>query len=154
MGLNTAAPSYAAGQVVTAAQLNALQDGIQAAWTSYTPTLTGITIANGTIVAAYRQIGKTIEVQGLITAGTSTTYSGAFSVSLPVTAAAASTGQAIGACIAAPAGTRYACVAALATTTTMNFVVGAGGTVGAAAPAAWTATSANLLGFTVTYQAA
>lgn len=61
------------------------------AWTSYTPTWTGATtnpvMNNGTIVGAYRQVGKTVNFRIVITMGTTTTYgSGAYSVSLPVTA--------------------------------------------------------------------
>lgn len=90
MSLVTTAPSYVTGQVVTAAQLNALQDGIQAAWTAYTPAWTGSVtnpvIGNGTITGAYLQMGKTIVgFWAKVVAGSTTTYgSGAYSLSLPV----------------------------------------------------------------------
>lgn len=85
MALNTSAPSYTSGQVVTAAQLNALQDGIQAAWTAYTPTASGgLTVGNGTWGAAYMRIGKTIHVRVLFTLGSTSAVASAISVSLPV----------------------------------------------------------------------
>ena len=93
MSLNTTAPSYSAGSVLTAAQLNALQDGIQAAWTAYTPAWTGTTtnpaIGNGTVSGSYLQIGKTISWRCIVTMGSTTTYgSGAWLISLPVAASA------------------------------------------------------------------
>lgn len=58
------------------------------AWTSYVPAWTGATtnpvIGNGTIVGAYRQVGKTVNFRIVITMGASTTYgSGIYSVTLP-----------------------------------------------------------------------
>lgn len=73
MSLVTTAPSYVTGQVVTAAQLNALQDGIQAAWTAYTPALVGITLGNGVLDCARSQVGKSIDFRFQLTLGTTTT---------------------------------------------------------------------------------
>ena len=58
------------------------------AWTSFTPTLTGVTIGGGTLAGSYVQIGKTIHFRASLTLST-TTITGAVSFSLPVTAAAA-----------------------------------------------------------------
>lgn len=157
MGLNTTPRTWVAGEKPPAATLNTeIRDaltGIQAAWTSYTPTLTNITLGNGTVVARYLQIGKTITVSFLFTAGSTTTYGGAFSVSLPVTAQAGNASLAVGGCLANPAGTRFACVAGLASTTTVSFALPGGGSVGSpSAPGTWGTTS--VMGFTITYEAA
>lgn len=57
------------------------------AWTAYTPTLTNITLGNGTVTARYVQIGKLVIGSVNFTAGTTTTYAaGNLSISLPVNA--------------------------------------------------------------------
>jgi hypothetical protein len=65
---------------------------LQAAWTSYTPVLTGSTTnptlgTGGVIFGKYMQVGKTISVFGAYKFGTSgfTTGSGTYNISLPVT---------------------------------------------------------------------
>jgi hypothetical protein len=73
---NPTAPTFAAGEVVTAAKLNDLADGITAAWTAYTPTWSGPTpptLGNGTIVGAYLRIGKSILFRLQLTWGSTTT---------------------------------------------------------------------------------
>jgi hypothetical protein len=90
--------TWVAGEKPTAAtmnthirdQLNALGD----AWTAFTPTWTAATtnpaIGNGTIVGAYRQIGKAVDFNIVITMGSTTTYgSGAYSLTVPVAVKAA-----------------------------------------------------------------
>jgi hypothetical protein len=64
---------------------------INTAWTSYTPTWTGLSsdpaIGNGTITGAYKVIGKTCFVRGRIKMGSTTTYGGgAWLIGLPLTA--------------------------------------------------------------------
>ena len=54
-------------------------------YTSWTPTLTNITIGNGTVTAAYVQIGKHIHAQIRITLGSTSTVGGNPGFSLPVT---------------------------------------------------------------------
>jgi hypothetical protein len=57
------------------------------AWTSYTPTLTNITLGTGgTSDFHYAKLGKCVFVRGIITLGTSGTVTGANTVTLPVTA--------------------------------------------------------------------
>jgi hypothetical protein len=61
-----------------------------AAWTSYTPTLGGFTAGNGTWSAAYARLGTTCFFRATFTFGTTSAAATAFpTVSLPVTAAAA-----------------------------------------------------------------
>lgn len=55
-------------------------------WSSWTPTLTAITLGNGTVTARYSITGKTISGQVVFTAGSTTTYSGGnLGFSVPVT---------------------------------------------------------------------
>ena len=96
MSLNTTPRTWVAGEVSTAANFNAeVRDaftGIQAAWTSYTPSWTGATtnpvIGNGTITGAYLQIGKTVLYRIGITIGSTTTMGTGvyYTFSLPMTA--------------------------------------------------------------------
>lgn len=75
----------ASSTVITAADMNGIQD----AWTlSWTPTYTGITaIGNATVVARYTRIGKTVYGTYLLTVGSTTTFGAAsLTISLPVTA--------------------------------------------------------------------
>lgn len=82
MSLNTTPRTWVAGEVVTAAELNTeVRDaltGIQAAWTAYTPAWTATTtnpaIGNGSIVASYMQVGKTVTFEIQLNFGTTTTY--------------------------------------------------------------------------------
>lgn len=90
MSLNTTPRTWVTGEVVTAAELNTeVRDGftgIQAAWTAYTPTLSNITLGNGTLTFKSARVGKTIIVRGRFVAGSTTTYSaGALAFSLPAT---------------------------------------------------------------------
>lgn len=75
-----------------AASVDAILAPILDAWTTYVPTWTAASvnpaIGDGTIVGAYRQVGKTVDFFVKITAGSSTTFgSGQYTISLPVTAA-------------------------------------------------------------------
>jgi hypothetical protein len=56
-------------------------------WTAYTPTLTNITLGNGTIVARYQQIGKTVNFEVLFTMGSTSVMGGPAQVSMPVSPA-------------------------------------------------------------------
>lgn len=90
MSLNTTPRNWTPGEVVSAAELNTeVRDaltGVQAAWDTYTPTWTNLTVGNGTVIARYLQIGKTVHVRISLTGGTTSSASGAVSVSLPVVA--------------------------------------------------------------------
>lgn len=93
MSYQTTAPTFAAGEVVTATKMNALADGIQDAWTPYTPTWTALTtnptLGNGTLTGAYSRIGKTVHYRIQLTMGSTTTYgANAYVWTLPVAAAA------------------------------------------------------------------
>lgn len=58
----------------------------QSAWVSWTPSLTGITIGNGTVDAKYTQLlNKTVQWRIVIVLGSTSSVTGAITVSLPVT---------------------------------------------------------------------
>jgi len=83
---------FVAGQVLTAAELNA---GTGGAWPTWSPTYTNFTLGNGTAVARYRHFGRTCRVQVDITLGSTSVVSGLIGISRPVTAAVATSGSAI-----------------------------------------------------------
>jgi len=58
------------------------------AWIAYTPTLTGITIGNGTVTAKYSRVGKTVNVSILIVLGSTSSITGVIQVGIPLTRAA------------------------------------------------------------------
>ncbi|MER6098333.1 hypothetical protein ABT154_21245 [Streptomyces sp. NPDC001728] len=151
---------------MTAAYLNAeVRDqfnDIIAAWQTYTPTWTAATtnpvLGNGSIVGRYKRIGKTVHLQIDLAMGSTTTYgSGAWSVTLPLVAAAASgsrigTAQALG-------GTRFqgqVVISSAASGTSAFFPASASvsnlSSVASNVPFAWA--SGNELRITVTYEAA
>ena len=54
------------------------------AWTTWTPTLTGITLGNGTMIARYAQVDKIVYVFWRIVGGSTTTWSNNARFTLPV----------------------------------------------------------------------
>jgi hypothetical protein len=48
-------------------------DGV---WTNFTPSFTGVTVGNGTLVARYRKVGKTVELYVKLTLGSTSSLSG------------------------------------------------------------------------------
>jgi hypothetical protein len=55
-------------------------------WQTWSPSYSGITVGNGTVVAKYVQIGKTVFIYYCLTFGATTTMGTPATVSLPVTA--------------------------------------------------------------------
>jgi hypothetical protein len=62
--------------------------GIESAWTPYTPTFFNVTVGNGTLAAAYKQIGKIVFARVAFNFGSTTSISGPIVFSLPVTSIA------------------------------------------------------------------
>lgn len=88
-------PKTWGSELLTSADLNAevkaLWDGLQGAWTSYTPVWgssgTAPAKGNGTLTGSYRRVGKTIDYQIALTIGSSTTNgTGLYSFTIPVQA--------------------------------------------------------------------
>jgi hypothetical protein len=70
------------------------------AWTAYSPTLSGITLGNGTLTAYYKKIGSTVHVRCDLILGSTTSFSGTTIIGLPTpvrTAAGYGQGSPIGA---------------------------------------------------------
>lgn len=67
-----------------------LLDGIigTAAWASYTPTWTNLSVGNGTVVAKYVKVNKTVIARLSLVFGSTTSVSGDVIFTLPVTRAA------------------------------------------------------------------
>lgn len=130
-----------------------------AAWATYTPTWTSSGVApaigNGSIVGRYRRIGTTGFLNGVLTAGTTTTFgTGEWRLSLPSgwTGRTLTEGYQIGFTLMSCAGTTYSgnCWSASASTV-LRLVTNAAvpASVTASAPAGWLATSANWLSFNI-----
>ena len=65
-------------------------DGV---WTTFTPSFTGVTVGNGTLVARYRKVGKTVDLYMKLTFGSTTSLSGSLNYfSLPFNLATTSDG--------------------------------------------------------------
>jgi hypothetical protein len=63
------------------------------AWTTYTPTFTGLTVGNGTLVARYCQVGKLVSVMIRLTFGSTTSIPGGFvQFGLPIVSGVSSGG--------------------------------------------------------------
>lgn len=84
-------PSFTAGTVVPASDLQTLADeltAVAAAWTSWTPTLTNLTLGNGTQTAKYRRVGKTVDFVWRLTLGSTSAVGTTPSFTLPVACSA------------------------------------------------------------------
>lgn len=86
----TAPRTWVAGEKPSASTLNThIRDNFKAigdAWTAYTPSLTNVTLGNGTLAGAYMQAGKTVGFSIKLTFGSTTAITGAVSFGLPVSA--------------------------------------------------------------------
>lgn len=130
---------------------------IMVAWKTYTPTLTNVTLGNGTLVARYIQIGKVVHMHFRITLGTTSAVSGTPIITLPVATTSARLhtgfGNATNGTTNFPVETRYG-----STTTTQAYVFNAANTflertnINGTAPFTWAST--HILDFNLTYEAA
>lgn len=129
------------------------------AWIAFTPTLTGWTAGNGTWDSYYVQLGKIVVWRMVFTGGTTTSFAGSPTFTVPVTSKTSTVRSSpflvqLGAATNASAGVGY-----FASTTTVSMVAqNAAGTyltnatISATVPNTWA--SGNTLSFTVTYEAA
>lgn len=72
---------FVAGQVLTAAQMNAIGETV-----SYTPTFTNISIGNGVSTWKYTRVNNNILLLGSIVFGTTTAVTGLINVTFPIAA--------------------------------------------------------------------
>ena len=73
-----------ADAAITNAKLSTSTDE-PGAWYDYTPTLTNVTLGNGTVSARYCVIGKTLFYEGKITRGSTTSFTSTVQISFPKT---------------------------------------------------------------------
>lgn len=116
----TALGSFVAGDVLTAADMNAI-----ATWTTWTPSWSGITVGNGTTVARYAQINKVIHCRVQFTVGSTSSIAGPVTFTLPVAASssAVSSSQGVAQFTDASVPTTVAGVVRVASTTVADLVV-------------------------------
>lgn len=79
-GVASKVPSYNEALIALAA---AFSTG--AAWSSWTPTWTNLTLGNGVVVARYQRVGKLIIARLSIILGSTSSVAGLITFSLPVT---------------------------------------------------------------------
>ena len=115
---------FVAGAVLTAAQLN----GIGETATAYTPTLTNLTLGNGTMNAKYVRVNKLILGQISIVFGSTTVMGTAPTLSLPVTGANSLGGIQAQVYILDSGAAFFVGAGTVGTTTVNPFVLGVGGT--------------------------
>lgn len=83
---DTWADDPAGNTPITAAKLTNIETGISqsyTSWTSYTPTVSGVTQGNGTVVGRYKQIGKTVLGMIQYTLGSTSTMVGVANFTIP-----------------------------------------------------------------------
>jgi len=83
-----ATKTFAAGDVLTASDVNTYLSHEGGAWTRWSPSYTNFTLGNGTASAKYARVGRIIHFRIKVTLGTTSSVSGGIRFSLPVTAAA------------------------------------------------------------------
>jgi hypothetical protein len=85
--------TFVAGDILEAQQLNDNFNYVSGDFTSYTPTVTGWTIGNGTITGKYATIGQTVFLYGNFLFGSTSAVaaSSTLTITLPVAQAAFST---------------------------------------------------------------
>lgn len=104
MSLVTTPRTWVTAEVVTATEMNTeIRDaftGIQAAWASWTPTWVNMTPGNGSTVATFLQIGKTVFWSLDFVAGSTTAYAGGqITFTLPTAVnASVPNGSVVGSC--------------------------------------------------------
>lgn len=78
--------TWMVGETVTAAMMNAeIRDQVESlGWIAYTPTLTNITLGNGSVVAEFNQQGDEVGVSIILNFGSSTALTGVPGFSPPV----------------------------------------------------------------------
>lgn len=104
-------------------KLNSNQINLENAWTSWTPTFTGLVKGNAVITAYYRQLGKTVNFRLDVVFGNTSSFSDTFYISLPVTSVVyggTGTTQPIGQAMMFN-GTAFYAYVNWASTTTMSF---------------------------------
>ena len=166
----TTPQNFTTGQLVDEADMDAISDNLaallpvdQVEWDTWTPTLTNFTLGNGTLVARYTQLAKTVIGQITFTLGSTSAVGTAGTFSVPVTAGSGYTvaQNIIGPChlFDTSAGTTHSGGVRLESTTTLRpFVNNAAGTfvtvAGLSSTSPFTWATGDILQFSFCYEAA
>lgn len=120
------------------------------AWADYTPTLTNLTLGNGTLVARYKKIGRTVHLYLYLVYGSTSSGSANWSFGLPVTPLNA---RCVGSSIARQGSNVWACVSMHSSSLVYSKLGGGASTnVGSTVPFTWA--SGNELVIEMTYESA
>lgn len=93
--------TFVAGQILTAAELNAIST-----WTTFTPSWTNLTVGNGTNTGRYSTVNKIMYVQTAFTMGSTSAMGTDPTLTLPASATMDTTAQAaFGVCTIEDTGT-------------------------------------------------
>lgn len=130
------------------------------AWNSYTPTLGGITLGNGTLVGKWFRAGRFIKFKVKLTFGSTTSVSGAMTIGLPVAYADGTDAEVFAALLYdASANQRYPAKSQAITTSTVSInAINAAGTylveaaTSSTVPFTWT--TSDILIVSGTYESA
>ena len=79
---------FLALEELTAAHLNTHFNALENAWTTWVPTLTNLTLGNGTLIAKHRLVGETVNFVFKLTMGSTSAVGTDPSFTLPATPAA------------------------------------------------------------------
>jgi hypothetical protein len=129
-------------------------------WQDWTPSYSNIIEGNGTVVAKYIQIGKTVHYRYRLTLGSTSGVGTTATISLPVTSVDYAVNTPIGECIYTDAnGSVYNGAAMLVTTTTLVLRVNTASTTfttvtGTSSTIPFTWTTSDVVSITGTYEAA
>ncbi len=152
--------AFSVANTYTQSQVDGFLGGSNAAWTSYTPTWTNLTVGNGTQNFAYKQIGKTVFVRGDFIFGSTSSISGGVSFTLPVTSIAYNSEHSFGICELGDSGTAdyFGAIYYTATSKGLIRIVNASGTyatwAGLSSTVPFTWTTGDVIRFHLYYEAA
>lgn len=111
---------------------------VETAWTTWSPTYSGVTVGNGTTEAYYRKYGKTVTVAYGFTLGSTSAITGDIQISLPSSSASAPGEQALNVFFNDFAVSSYPGVAIINASTMYVRAINASGTYAALATASST----------------
>jgi hypothetical protein len=143
-------------QKVTEAMMSVAAGEPAGAWVAYTPTYTLFALGNGTTVARYWRVGKTVNVKVKITLGSTSSVTGAMTVSLPGAALASDSLEFIGTCFDVSGTAKWMGLTDKATTSTVNinYLTSLMVTTNVSATAPFTWTTGDIITFAGTYELA
>jgi len=120
---------------------------------TWTPSLTGLSLGNGTMVGRYMQLGKLVWASLRITFGSSSGWTGIFEFSPPVTAAGtAGYGGGVGFLLDNTPAARQMCTALFQTTTAIRLSVTSGNVGPVSNTVPWTWAQNDIIDFTILYE--